>query len=176
MKSFKASFTNLPHAGSSSSHNSPASLLADQCTKAFAPVPKLLEDVRSISTPESVLEIELGLVRATATDIGETLAKSIGLHLGSCSKKDIEIIQTALSTATTNINTCCEVARKAQKKKKWDKDPQKKLEENWYLFCMQMIKISKMLPLGETEQGFVKALCDNAAVSYSSLILLVDRG
>ena len=164
MKSFKTSFNNLSHIGSSSASITLASTLADQCSKAFDQLAALLTNIRSISTPENVLVIEQGLVRANDSGIGTTLAGTIRKYADNCSINDRETIQSALSEATACINTCCEVARKAQKKKKWDKDPQKKLEQNWFLFCREIINISKLLPLSHVDLQSIHSLCDDDSV------------
>ena len=143
-------------------------MLADQCTKAFDQIPTLLTDIRSIDTPEGVVDIEHGLERARDSEIGTTLAEVFKQYVDSCSRKDIEIIQSALTAATSYLNTCSQVAKKAQKKRRWDKDLEKKLEENWFLFSMQLIKISKLLPLQQTDLQSLQSLCTDASVSLIS--------
>ena len=172
MKSFRSPFINLSNVGMSSASITSASLLADQCVKAFDQIPRLLQDVRSVSIPESIINLEAGLERAVESGIGNTLAEIIKQYVEDISAKQSEAIQSTLSAATTNINTCSEVAKKAQKKKKWDKDLEKSLEDNWFLFCMQMIKISKLLPLAQTELRSIQALCDNASVRPFSNTLM----
>ena len=165
MKSFKSSIFTLSSVTTSSAGITPASLRADQCVKAFDRIPSLLQDVRSVSIPEGIITLEAGLERAVESDIGNKLADIIKKYVDNISAKQTEAIQSALSAATTKISTCSKVAKKAQKKKKWDKDIEKRLEDNWFLFCMQMIKISKSLPLTEMEPRSIQALCDNASVS-----------
>ncbi|KAK3177012.1 hypothetical protein OEA41_008338 [Lepraria neglecta] len=164
MKSFRSSFINLSNVGMSSTSITPASLLADQCVKAFDQIPPLLQDIRSVSIPEGIITLEAGLERAVESGIGNTLAEIIKQYVENISAKQSEALQSALSAATTHINTCSEVAKKAQKKKKWDKDLGKRLEDNWFLFCLQMIKISKLLPLAQTKLRSIQELCDNALV------------
>ena len=164
MKSFRSSFHNLSHIGSSTASITPALMLADQCSKAFDQIAALLTDIRSISTPENVLVIEQGLESAIDSAIGTTLAETIRQHADNCSKNDKETIQSALSEAMTFINTCCEIAKKAQKKNKWDKDPQNKLEQNWFLFCREIIKVSKLLPLRQVDLQSIHSLCKDDSV------------
>lgn len=164
MKSFKTSFSNLSHIGSSSAGITLASTLADQCSKIFDQLDALLTNIRSISTPENVLIIEQGLAKATGSGIGATLAGTIRQYADNCSINDRETIQSALSEATACISTCCEVAKKAQKKKQWDKDPQKKLEQSWFLFCREIINISKLLPLSKVDLQSIHSLYDDDSV------------
>ena len=139
-------------------------MLADQCSKVFDLLAALLTDIRSISTAEKVLFIEQGIDKANNSEIGKTLAETIRLYADNCSITGRETIQSALSEATTCINTCCEVARKAQKKKKWDKDPQKKLEQNWFLFCKEIVHIAKLLPLSPVDLRLIHSLCNDDLV------------
>ena len=171
MKSFKTSFSNLSHIRSSSAGITLASTLADQCSKAFDQLAALLTNIRSINTPENDLVIEQGLVRANESGIGTTLAEAIRLHADNYSINDKETIQSALSEATACINTCCEIAKKAQKKKKWDKDPQKKLEQNWFLFCREIINISKLLPLSNVDLQSIYSLCNDDSVRKATQTL-----
>ena len=176
MKSFKTSFSNLSNIGSSSANVAPASTLADQCSKTFDPFTALLTNIRSISTPENPLVIEQGLVKASDSGIGATLAEKIRHYADNCSINDRETIQSALSEATACINTCCEVAKKAQKRKKWDKDPQKKLEQSWYLFCRELINISKLLPLSKIDLQSIHSLCEDDSVRRATQNIARHRG
>lgn len=164
MRSFKTSFSNLSHIGSSSTGITDAFILADQCSKVFDQLAALLTNIRSISTPKIVLVIEQEIDKANNSEIGKNLAETIRLYGDNCSITGRETIQSALSEATTCINICCEIARKAQKKKKLDKDPQKKLEQNWFLFCREIVNISKLLPLSPGDLQLIHSLCDNDSV------------
>ena len=168
MNSFKTSFSNLSHIGLSSASIAPASMLAEECSKVFDQLAAIVTDLRSISTPESVLVIEQGIDKANNSEIGKRLAETIRLNADNYSTTGRETIQSALSEATTCINTCCEVARKAQKKKRWDKDPQRKLEQNWFLFCREIVNISKLLPLSPVDLQLIHSLSNDDSVSKAT--------
>ena len=176
MRSFKTSFSNLSHIGSSSAGITDASIIAEQCSKVFDQLAALLTDIRSISTPETVLVIEQGIDKANNSEIGKKLAETIRLYADNCSITGRETIQSALSEATSCINTCCEIARKAQKKKKWDKDPQKKLEQNWFLFCREIVNISKLLPLSPVDLQLINSLCNDDSVRQHKTLQGVGVG